>query len=363
MKEIKQLGKKIFIESLVIFVPLIILVIIARLIVLVNLKLDNSQLYWTEGIVQEDFKGGESYGDPYPIDEAKLIRTKAVEIPKEVKFKHLEIVGEIILKKAKLLFVPIYIHHMAAEFWSLSGSKVKELEKRLRPNTQYYIKIKGIRFWKECRLAYGSQRHIDFVIGKGFHIRKYDFEIEEIIWIKTKEEFEKVEKIIEYLQRKKQIKEEKLKYQEALAISKKLLELKKNLWVLPREEEYINAEFKYLKIMSDVERDLQNLKNSLTRRKKEDVSYYIKMYLKMRDYLNSLHSISHSIPSSYSQILSQVRILSLERIIQMSEEPVLSIIEDESFSYYLIEDLKAIKSKEAIQWLEKIKIKYPHYFY
>lgn len=90
-------------------------------------------------------------------------------------------VGIILLKEEKLFFSPLIQQSMAFEWWTLTG-KISELESNLNQGVQTYCKLKGSR---EMTRRMHRRRESATM---GFRDVYYSFLVEEILWVKSKEE-------------------------------------------------------------------------------------------------------------------------------------------------------------------------------
>lgn len=90
-------------------------------------------------------------------------------------------VGIILLKEEKLFFSPLIQQSMAFEWWTLTG-KTSELKNNLDQGVQTYCKLKGSR--EMTRRLHRKRESATM----GFRDVYYTFLVEEILWVKSKEE-------------------------------------------------------------------------------------------------------------------------------------------------------------------------------
>lgn len=116
------------------------------------------------------------------------------------------IVGTVLLKddakgKEKLYFLPLMLEHMGVEWWTLTG-KAADLKAQLIKNKTAYAKLRGIVRHEKTLHKHGI--HI-----MGYHVVFNTFEIQEVVWVKTKAEIETIRTRINELveQGKKKYKE------------------------------------------------------------------------------------------------------------------------------------------------------------
>ncbi len=100
-------------------------------------------------------------------------------------------VGIILLKEEKLFFSPLIQQSMAFEWWTLTG-KTSELKRKLHQGIQTYCKLKGSR---EMTRRMHRKRE---AATMGFRDVYYNFRVDEILWVKSKDEIIEIKRRIDH---------------------------------------------------------------------------------------------------------------------------------------------------------------------
>ncbi len=100
-------------------------------------------------------------------------------------------VGIILLKAEKLFFSPLIQQSMAFEWWTLTG-KTLGLKRNLHQGVQTYCKLKGAR--EMTRRMHRKRESATM----GFRDVYYTFLVEEILWVKSKDEIMDIKRRIDH---------------------------------------------------------------------------------------------------------------------------------------------------------------------
>lgn len=129
-------------------------------------------------------------------------------------------VGMITRKEGKIYYMPLVQNPMAFEWWTLTG-KTEELIGKLIENKPGYCKLKGIQ---EMTKVLHRKRKTSIM---GYRDVFYTFAIEDILWIKSKEEILRVKVEIDELIKEADTHFRTEQYEEALPLFERARSLAK----------------------------------------------------------------------------------------------------------------------------------------
>jgi hypothetical protein len=145
-----------------------------------------------DGVYQEDVLGTvgnplrqELDADPSVVDAMDRFEDR-VQAGKEMVIK----VGVILLKEDKLFFSPVIQQSMAFEWWTLTG-RASEIKGMLNPGVQTYCKLKGSR--EMTRRMHRKRESATM----GFRDVYYTFMVDEILWVKSRDEIMDIKRRID----------------------------------------------------------------------------------------------------------------------------------------------------------------------
>ena len=117
-------------------------------------------------------------------------RTREAEAPVAA-----DVVGAVTPLGGRLGFMPLLQHHMAVEHWFLEGDATRELTASLGARGRRFVRLRGQLtllgvFGGQGLDWYGNglQHERDWGPVMGYHERVYRFAVDEVVWVRTREE-------------------------------------------------------------------------------------------------------------------------------------------------------------------------------